>query len=216
MTMQKAKIPQTQVPALYDRKAGIYDVWGKLTETKARNRAIEVADIRDGQTILEVAVGTGLAFQEIVKRNPTGENRGIDISPGMLAKAKQRLSSSSGKYVLEIGSALAIDAEDQSVDLLLNNYMFDLMSQEDMGKALQEFHRVLRPGGKLVMVNMTLGEKPGSGIYEEVYRLSASTMGACRGVQISPVLPEYGFSVQLREYYQQMLFPSEVILALKD
>jgi len=44
-----------------------YDIWGKLAETRARNRAIELADIEDGQHILEVAVGTGLGFYEIVR-----------------------------------------------------------------------------------------------------------------------------------------------------
>ena len=54
-----------------------------MTESRARNRAIELAEINDGQTILEVAVGTGLAFYEIVKRNPNGTNTGVDLSLGM-------------------------------------------------------------------------------------------------------------------------------------
>ena len=77
---------------MYDRIAAIYDIWGKLTESHARNRAIELAEIKDGQTILEVAVGTGPAFYEIVKRNPNGTNAGIDLSQGMLEKAKKRVS----------------------------------------------------------------------------------------------------------------------------
>ncbi|NIV98777.1 methyltransferase domain-containing protein, partial [Candidatus Saccharibacteria bacterium] len=64
---------------------------GNLTESRARNRALELAEIQNGQKILEVAVGTGLAFYEIVKRNPDGTNIGIDISAGMLEKAQKRL-----------------------------------------------------------------------------------------------------------------------------
>ena len=86
-----AKIPQDEIGHVYDRLAGIYDIWGKLTESRARNRAIELAEIRNGQNILEVAVGTGLAFYEIVKRNPDGINIGVDLSKGMLKKAENRL-----------------------------------------------------------------------------------------------------------------------------
>ena len=85
-----AKVSQNEIPAVYDSLSKTYDIWGKLAETRARDRALELADIRDGQTILEVAVGTGLGFYEIVQRNPNGTNIGIDISPGMLHKAQKR------------------------------------------------------------------------------------------------------------------------------
>jgi ubiquinone/menaquinone biosynthesis C-methylase UbiE len=88
-----ARVSQSEIPQVYDSLSKTYDIWGKLAETKARNRAIELAEIHDGQKILEVAVGTGLAFFEIVQRNPNGTNIGIDISPGMLKKAEQRLRS---------------------------------------------------------------------------------------------------------------------------
>jgi len=60
-------------------------------------------------------VGTGLAFYEIVKRNRKGQNLGIDISPGMLNKARKRLSKLSGtNYQLELGNAFHLPAEDQN------------------------------------------------------------------------------------------------------
>ena len=86
-----ARVPHNRIGHLYDRIAPVYDIWAGLTETRARNRAIELAQITDGQNILEVAVGTGMAFYGIAKRNPNGTNTGIDISHGMLSRAKQRL-----------------------------------------------------------------------------------------------------------------------------
>lgn len=61
-----ARITQADIPHVCDRIAGIYDIWGRLTESRAMARAIELADIEDGQSILEVAVGTGVAFREIL------------------------------------------------------------------------------------------------------------------------------------------------------
>jgi ubiquinone/menaquinone biosynthesis C-methylase UbiE len=212
-----ARISQDDIPSLYDSLSKTYDIWGKLAESKARNRAVELAEIRDGQNILEVAVGTGLAFYEIVRRNPHGNNVGIDISSGMLERAKDRLKKlSEANYALKIGSAFDLEIEDETIDLLMNNYMFDLMLFEDVDKVLKEFKRVLRKeNGRLILVNMTEGEHFGSNLYDFIFRLSPKTMGGCRGVRLSEKLKEHGFKVERREYHQQLLFPSEVIVAHK-
>ena len=211
-----ARIRQEDIGSVYDRIAPIYDLWGRLTESKARHRAIELAKIEDGQSILEVAVGTGLAFSEILKRNPNGTNTGIDLSKGMLARAKKRVSRlPEANYTLKAGSAFQLNIEDESIDILVNNYMFDLIPFEDMPRILEEFRRVLKKGGKLMLINMTEGERLGSKLYDVVYTISPRTMGGCRGVKLADRLQKHGFKVEIREYYQQMLFPSEVILARK-
>lgn len=211
-----ARVSQKEVAGVYDALSPMYNLWGRLTESRARDRAIDLADIKDGQDVLEVAVGTGMAFHEIVKKNPTGRNVGIDLSEGMLTKARKRLQKLRvANYELKTGSALRLEEQDASFDLLMNNYMFDLMAFEEMDTVLQEFKRVLRTGGKLVLVNMTVGERFGTDIYTWIYRISPKLMGGCRGVQLSEKLKVHGFNVKLREYYQQLLFPSEVILAEK-
>lgn len=213
---QAAQVPQAQVAGMYDDLAWIYDVWAGLTESRARARALELADIKDGTDVLEVAVGTGPAFAEIVRRNPTGRNVGIDLSPGMLRKAESRLARSAlTNFTLSVGSAFDIGEADASFDLLMNNYMFDLLARDDWPRVLGEFHRVLRPGGRLVMSGMTPGERFASGIYDRLYNLSPKLMGGCRGIRMTGPLEANGFSVVSRDYAQQMLFPSEIILAKK-
>jgi ubiquinone/menaquinone biosynthesis C-methylase UbiE len=212
----EARVPQSEVPGLYDRLAGLYDVWGHLAESRARKRSLALANVEDGQHVLEVAVGTGLAFQDVVKRNGSGRNVGIDISGGMLAKAEKRLHKAGlANFELAVGSAFNIQEGEAAFDVLLNSYMFDLLDESDWPKALKEFQRVLKPEGRLIVVNMTFGERPGSGVYDRLYRLSPRLMGGCRGVGLSEVLQQAGFNVHLREYVQQLLFPSEVILASK-
>jgi hypothetical protein len=65
------------------------------------------------------------------------------------------------------------------------------------------------------MVSMTEGESFGSGIYGLIYRISPRLFGGCRAVKLSDRLQQHGFEVKLREYHQQLWFPSEVILACK-
>lgn len=209
-----ARVSQNEIAPVYDKLSSVYDIWGKMTESRARSRAIELAAVKDGQHILEVAVGTGLAFYEIVKRNPQGLNVGVDLSQGMLEKAKKRLSTLPGaRYSLRTGTAFDLQTETGSIDLLVNNYLFDLISFGDMDKVLTEFKRALKKGGKLLLVNMTEGETLASKLYDLIYRLSPKTMGGCRGVRMTDKLIQHGFTVETREYVQQMLFPSEVILA---
>jgi ubiquinone/menaquinone biosynthesis C-methylase UbiE len=212
-----AKVSQDEIPAVYNSLSKTYDIWGKLAETRARNRALDLADIQDGQTILEVAVGTGLGFYEIVQRNPNGVNIGIDISAGMLQKAKKRLGQLANvNYDLKIGNAFSLREKYDHFDVLVNNYMFDLIAFHEMDAILDEFRRVLKKGGKLILVNMTEGESFGCGIYSLLYRISPKSFGGCRGVKLAEKLEQNGFEVKTREYYQQWWFPSEVILAVKN
>ena len=211
-----ARVPQNEIAGIYDSISNIYDIWGNLTESRARNRALELAEIQNGQKILEVAVGTGLAFYEIVKRNPDGTNLGIDLSTGMLKKARKRLAPLiDANYELKMASAFHLQGDDEQFDVLVNNYMFDLIPFDQVDAVLAELKRVLKKGGKLVLVNMTLGERYGSGIYDFMYRVSPRLMGGCRGIRLSEKLEKHGFHIKVREYHQQCLFPSEVILAHK-
>lgn len=213
---QEAKISQAMIAGVYDKIAPIYDIWGRATESKARNRALQLSEIKDGQRILEVAVGTGLAFYEVVRRNPSGYNMGIDLSEGMLNKARKRLEKVQGaNFILKKGTAFNLEQENESVDILINNYMFDLISFNEMDTIIKEFNRVLKSKGKLILVNMTEGEGCCSSIYEGIYRAFPKAMGGCRGVKLEEKLKQQGFDIQTREYYQQMLFPSEVIVAVK-
>lgn len=212
--VRDAKLSHGEVKEVYDSISSLYDFWGIVAESRARNRALELADIKDGQKILEVAVGTGLAFKEIIARNPDGVNIGIDISEGMLAQAKRRLQRmKSNNFELKIASAFAIPYADSTFDIVINNYMFDLIPFDDMDRVIAEFKRVLKTEGKLVLANMTEGLSFGSKIYDFIYKISPKLFGGCRAVKMAEKLTKGGFEVIKREYVEQIFFPSEVILA---
>jgi len=213
--MIDARIKKEQVPAVYGRIAPIYDIWAWLTERDARARCLELASIRDGEDVLEVAVGTGLAFVKILEVNPSGHNEGIDLTPAMLMRAENRATCAGHDgYRLQIGDAYDLPFPDDSFDVLVNNYMFDLLPEQDFAIVLAEFRRVLRPGGRLAMVNMTDGRRWYNGIWRHLYRMSPALLGGCRSVSLFPVLSQCGFRDATREYVSQFTFPSEVVVAL--
>ena len=88
--MPDARIEKDQVPDVYSRIAPLYDLWAWLTESHARRRCLELAAIQDGEDVLEVAVGTGLAFVEILEANLSGRNEGVDLTAAMLSRAERK------------------------------------------------------------------------------------------------------------------------------
>ena len=211
-----ARLQKSEIPGTYSRVARVYDTWGRLTESKARHRSLDLAAIRDGESVLEVAVGTGLAFAEILKANPTGRNVGIDLTEAMLTHARQKASAIDGANPeLLIGDAYHLEFPDESFDVLVNHYMFDLLPEGDFRRVLSGFHRVLRPGGRLALVNMTLPATWYESIWRGVYRIYPKAMGGCRGVRLAPHLNQLEFEIVRIEHVSQLTFPSEVILAVK-
>lgn len=213
----EAKLSKERVPEVYAERARFYDVWGKFTESKAQERSLEIAKIQDGETILEVAVGTGLTFARVLKQNPSGWNEGVDVTAAMLAKAKEKAKQSNAtNYNLQLGDAYDLAFENGRFDLLINNYMFDLLPKTDFPKVLAEFQRVLKPNGRLLLVNMAKGRHWYNGLWETLYKRNETSMAGCRGVSMAAPLAANGFNLIAHEYISQMTFPSEIILAQKN
>ena len=95
---------------------------------------------------MEVACGTGVVFKKIVALNPNGQNIGIYLSPDMLEKAKSRLKKSKfSNYELKEGDVLNLDFEENSFDLIVNNFMVDLMPADTFDKIAEVFYGLTKP-----------------------------------------------------------------------
>jgi ubiquinone/menaquinone biosynthesis C-methylase UbiE len=200
----------------YSRVAPVYEVWATLAESKARRRVLKLAEVRDRQAVLEVAVGTGKQLAALALRNPYGRTVGVDLAEGMLARARRRLARERLEGVeVRRGDALALPFADASFDLVVNSYMLDLLPRADIAGALGEFRRVLHPGGRLVLSNMTKGRRRWHRLYDALYARGLSLTANCRGVLAVPVLAELGFVEVRREYLTQLLVPTEIVTARK-
>jgi len=201
----------------YARVAWFYDGWGRVTEDKALNRLLTLAGVEDGMSILEVAVGTGRLFEKLVKRNPSGHNEGMDLSPSMLAHARRRLerNTQAGAYRLQEGSAYELPYESGRFDLLFNSYMLDMFPVEDQARVLAEFLRVLKPGGKLAIGYFSHGQKWSNRIWPWLAKHFPALLTGCRPVDLRPALAQLQVPILDYESISQNSFPSDIVIAQK-
>jgi phosphatidylethanolamine/phosphatidyl-N-methylethanolamine N-methyltransferase len=141
--LSSPELDRVTIEKAYARWAPVYDlVFGAVFE-RGRSAAIAAAE-RVGGRILEVGVGTGISLRDY---SPASRICGVDISEPMLSKARERvselgLSNVEGLWVMD---AAHLDFPDASFDVVVAQYVITTVS--DPEAALDEFARVLKPGG---------------------------------------------------------------------
>lgn len=209
-------LAKSRVTEIYGKLAKNYDRWATLFESRASDRCLELAAVRDGESVLEVAVGTGAAFEKILRANPNGRNEGIDLTEEMLSGAREKAESTGLKnYSLKTGDAYNLEYPDNSFDVLVNMYMLDLMPEADYPRILTEFKRVLRPGGRLALLSMTRGNPIFNFLWDLILLINPAWLGGCRGIHPLPYLKTAGFIDTKKEFISQWGFPSEVVYGVK-
>jgi ubiquinone/menaquinone biosynthesis C-methylase UbiE len=109
-------------------------------------RVAEAARLAPGQTVLDVACGTGVLAREAATRvSPGGSVTGLDRNEGMLAVARRRAPAIEWRQ----GRAESLPFAERAFDAVVSQ--FGLMFFEDRSAALKEMWRVLRPGGRLAV-----------------------------------------------------------------
>src|SRR5580700_10841882 len=145
---QELDFDREQVEQAYDRWAPIYDlVFGGVFE-KGRKAAISATNKLGGR-VLEVGVGTGISLPLYA---PNVRIFGTDISEAMLNKAKQRVAEMRLKNIegLAVMDAEKLEFPDDSFDVVMAQYVVTAVPNPEV--ALDEFARVLRPGGEIILL----------------------------------------------------------------
>lgn len=144
---------QAYLRKIFDDTAADYDrieamlAWG--TGSRYRRQALVRGGLKAGMTVLDVGVGTGLvAAQACLLAGDPALVTGVDPSPGMMAASKLPRT-----MVLTEGRAESLPFPDNHFDFLSMGYALRHIS--DLGVAFAEFHRVLKPGGRLCVLEIT-------------------------------------------------------------
>jgi len=180
------------VRGIFDRTAGDYDrverVLGLGSGSWYRRRALQRAGLEPGMTVLDIGTGTGLVAREAATLvGDATRVTGVDPSSGMVAHARVPAG-----VRLVAGNAEAIPAADASTDFLSMGYA--LRHIGDLRPAFAEFYRVLRPGGRLCLLEIT---QPQSGFGRALLK------GYLRGLvpAVASVISRHRDMPELMRYY---------------
>jgi ubiquinone/menaquinone biosynthesis C-methylase UbiE len=182
---------QDVITAQYDRVAPFYRALSPLflINPLARRKGVEGLGLRPGDTVLEVAVGTGRNLPYLVDAvGPTGTVIGVDLSPGMLIEAA-KLIERRGWSNVELREADATELDlDRDLDAIFFSLAWSVIP--DPAAALSRVWDYLRPGGRAAVMEMSLVETPLRPVIEPIARqlnkLGPGRADACPWDDLTP------------------------------
>jgi phosphatidylethanolamine/phosphatidyl-N-methylethanolamine N-methyltransferase len=179
--MKSSDLDRSTVETAYARWAPIYDAVCGPVMVNGR-RAAAAAACAIGGKILEVGVGTGLSFHDY---DATSEITGIDLSAPMLAKARDKMASGRYPFVkdVQLMDAHRLTFADATFDCVVAQFVITLVVNPE--QVLSECHRVVKPGGRLILVNH---------LYSEVGVAAAVERWAARHIRALGLRPEFPFA----------------------
>ena len=145
--------------AMFDRIARVYDLMNSLMTAglhhRWRERAADLASLGPGARALDVACGTGDLAVELTRRvGPSGKVVGVDFSEAMLERARRK----SAVVEWEWANALELPYPDGGFDAATVG--FGARNFSDLDRGLAEMVRVVRPGGRVVVLEITTPQRP--------------------------------------------------------
>ncbi|MGD8413536.1 MAG: bifunctional demethylmenaquinone methyltransferase/2-methoxy-6-polyprenyl-1,4-benzoquinol methylase UbiE [Candidatus Latescibacterota bacterium] len=169
-------VEKSQTPEMFTAIARRYDLLNHLLSLNVdrgwRRALVAMAGIAEGEDVLDVATGTGDVSIEFARRARAGAIVGLDRSAGMLAVAGEKLRHSGldGRIGVVEGDAMTMPFADRSFDAV--TIAFGLRNLPDYGAGIREMARVLRPGGRLLVLEFF---PPRRGAFLRLYNLYLKT-----------------------------------------
>lgn len=198
---------------VYDRLAAIYPASSYLFHATAQRVAIEISGVRDGSRVLEVGTGSGELFRKLVSGNSSGVTVGIDYSHRMASRtdrtAREKFPQAS--CACHTASACSLPLADASFDFVFSCLMLELLDRQRQRAAIEEFRRVLKPGGRLTIVLIGEDSKVFNWLFYWCVRIAPAFWGAQVEDRMMELLRRAGFRLVESRRVRQNGYPALVL-----
>jgi demethylmenaquinone methyltransferase/2-methoxy-6-polyprenyl-1,4-benzoquinol methylase len=172
----EGRLEEDQVRAMFDRISGLYDRMNSVMTAGLhrswRRRAADLAAVSPGDRVLDVATGTGdLALELAARVGPEGEVVGIDFSERMLelARAKAAAAPATRDVAVRFERANALALPFAADEFAAATVGFGARNFAELERGLEEMVRVVRPGGRVVVLEITTPTRPPLSTFLEVW-----------------------------------------------
>ncbi len=204
--------------SFYDKIAHVYDLLADHSEQPMREIALQLLAPQAGETVLEIGFATGACLGALAEAvGPGGLVAGIDLSPGMLETARKRLAGHSheARIDLSLGDASDLPYDDGSIDAIFSSFTLELFDTPELVPTLEEWRRVLKPGGRLVNASVSKMGEAGLVLktFEWTHRHFPNLMD-CRPIYVQRAMEAAGFAIRGTRL-ENMWVPVEIVLGIK-
>ena len=242
-----ARVPRTEQEAAesYTRLSKWYDRFGGSEEPHIAE-GLRLLNAQPGERVLEVGFGTGRSLIALAQAvGSTGRVIGIDLSPGMIAVAREQVRkdtvrasfprasggntaaqpTTSGcpttalghdNVVFHRGSALHLPYADASFEAVFSSFMLDLIDTPDIPIVLNEMRRVLKPGGRAGLVSMS--KACAGNVVVKVYERFHRWLPKlidCRPIYLQHAVEAAGLRCEVQHTRSMWGIPVEIVMATK-
>jgi SAM-dependent methyltransferase len=221
-------LPEPHRTLTHEQSAGFYDAlgakqdWQGFFEVPAMRDLIAHADFEAAHAVVEFGCGTGAFAEEVLMHHlpPQATYLALDSSATMVGLAQNRLARFGSRVtVRQSDGTFQVSEPSRSCDRIVSNYLFDLLSPEDMGYLLTEAERLLVADGSLCLVSITRGSTPlprlVAWVWTQLHALEPRLLGGCRPLDLHTCLPATRWHIDYAQVITRFGIPSEVLVASK-
>jgi ubiquinone/menaquinone biosynthesis C-methylase UbiE len=210
---------KAQTKAFYNKISCIYDLLSDRSEAPMRRAGIDLLRPKTDEFVLEIGFGTGHTLVSLVEAvGPTGRIFGLDLSDQMVKLAKENLAKAGlrDRAKIRCGDATELPYAADSMDGVFMSFTLELFDTPEIPKVLGECKRVLRTGGRIVVVGMSKAGANDSmvNVFEWAHNHLRKFLD-CRPIYVRRAIEEAGFTIH-KAFTKRMWVPVEIILGGKE
>lgn len=214
-----SRVPRTKAEARasYNQMSRWYDMISGSSEKKYRDLGLLKLKAASGEQILEIGYGTGHCVLTLAQAvGSSGKVCGVDIAEGMRAISQKRIDEAglNKRVDLHVADAVSLPFESNRFDAVFTSFTLELFDTPEIPLVLKECHRILRPGGRIVVVCLAKKSGIAVNIYEWFHEKMPTAVD-CRPILAQNDLTQAGFSICEVDSLLMWGLPVEIILAEK-